>query len=170
LVGVEGYQSFATGGSSALAVGPTIRRLVAKINPRTLIEHRDTTTTTGCEPGTGGGATDTTVTTDSATEENLTLQTYYDTACADLESTLTWTATLSSTASGYTITGPATFSEYADGSTTADESATAGAGTRPVFLFCSRASPRTALRSVHSASPVPSRHRPEHRRRAESRS
>jgi hypothetical protein len=123
LVGVEGYQEFTTGGESALAVGPTMHRLVRKIGARSLLGRRDTST--GCEAGSSGGGVEITTTQTGADTETVTIQEYYDAACTELESTLNWTATISSSATGYTIAGPATFSEYAEGSSTVTESANA---------------------------------------------
>jgi hypothetical protein len=98
LVGIEAYRSFATGGSPS-TLG-AVRQALAHADMRTFVTHARRFVT--CSDGTEESevASGSTVT--------VTIATYYDANCTQIENQLVWTASQQ----GSDITGPATFTEY----------------------------------------------------------
>lgn len=118
LAGVEAYENDASGGNTVL----TVRRMLAHADVKSMLAHlrRETSQSSGCQ-----GGEEETVASGSGDTAVLTIEIFYDSNCATLESELVWTASETASSSGSTLTGPATLTEYASNGTTVTETASA---------------------------------------------
>jgi hypothetical protein len=112
LTGVQAYEEYAGGGSvSTLSSERSLYALLKEITaPMLQVSHSRRVFT--CN---GGAGVNETIVETSSTTATVTLEDYYDSACTDLEAEIVWTVTESQSGSQTILSGPATFSKYAQG-------------------------------------------------------